>query len=96
MAQGLAGVTYQQKLGSYADKTTRVAALVFEPCAGFQALAQDAAPTEQAYARYLAGQALVADAALLPEAQRPLALAAQPPAPSPWRSPLKTPARPPP
>jgi len=27
MAQGLAGVTYQQKLGSYADKTTRVAAL---------------------------------------------------------------------
>jgi len=27
MAQGLAGVTYQAKLGSYADKTTRVAAL---------------------------------------------------------------------
>ena len=27
MAQGLASVTYQQKLGSYADKTTRVAAL---------------------------------------------------------------------
>ncbi|PZO08027.1 MAG: glycine--tRNA ligase subunit beta [Lysobacteraceae bacterium] len=27
MAQGLAGVTYQLKLGSYADKTTRVAAL---------------------------------------------------------------------
>jgi len=27
MAQGLAGVTYQHKLGSYADKTTRVAAL---------------------------------------------------------------------
>jgi glycyl-tRNA synthetase beta chain len=27
MAQGLATVTYQQKLGSYADKTTRVAAL---------------------------------------------------------------------
>jgi glycyl-tRNA synthetase beta chain len=27
MAEGLAGVTYQQKLGSYADKTARVAAL---------------------------------------------------------------------
>ena len=62
---------------------TRVAALVFEPCAGFQALAVDAAPAEQAYARYLAGQALAADAALLPEAQRPLALAeAQPQAQS--------------
>jgi len=64
---------------------TRVAALVFEPCAGFQALAVDAAPAEQAYARYLAGQALAADAALLPEAQRPLALAqaeAPPPAQS--------------
>lgn len=62
---------------------TRVAALVFEPCAGFQTLAVDAAPTEQAYARYLAGQTLAADAALLPEAQRPLAqAAAQPPAQS--------------
>ncbi|MDZ4239147.1 MAG: hypothetical protein U1A81_13450 [Hydrogenophaga sp.] len=62
---------------------TRVAALVFEPCAGFQALAPDAAPAEQAYARYLAGQALAADTALLPEAQRPLALAeAQPQAQS--------------
>jgi hypothetical protein len=58
---------------------TRVAALVFEPCAGFQALAVDAAPAEQAYARYLAGQALAADAALLPEAQRPLAQAEAPP-----------------
>ena len=41
---------------------TRVAALVFEPCAGFEALAADAAPAEQAYARYLAGQAQAADA----------------------------------
>lgn len=55
---------------------TRVASLVFEPCAGFEALAADAAPAEQAYARYLAGQALAADAALLPEAHRPLAGAA--------------------
>lgn len=49
---------------------TRVAALVFEPCTGFEALAPDAAPAEQAYARYLAGAAQPADAALLPEAQR--------------------------
>jgi hypothetical protein len=55
---------------------TRVAALVFEPCAGFQALALDAAPAEHAYARYLAGQAQAADAPLLPETQRPLAQAA--------------------
>ncbi len=51
---------------------TRVAALVFEPCAGYEALAADAAPAEQAYARYLAGQATAADAALLPPAHRGL------------------------
>lgn len=51
---------------------TRVAALVFEPCTGFDALAPDAAPAEQAYARYLAGAAQPADAALLPEAHRSL------------------------
>ncbi|MBU7572754.1 MAG: hypothetical protein KAF64_05330 [Hydrogenophaga sp.] len=51
---------------------TRVAALVFEPCTGFEALAPDAAPAEQAYARYLAGNAQPADATLLPEAQRAL------------------------
>lgn len=49
---------------------TRVASLVFEPCTGFEALAQDAAAAEQAYARYLAGTAATADAALLPEAHR--------------------------
>jgi hypothetical protein len=52
---------------------TRVAALDFEPCAGYEALAADAAAAEQAYARYLAGTALPADAALLPEAHRGLA-----------------------
>lgn len=52
---------------------TRVASLVFEPCSGFDALAADAAPAEQAYARYLSGQARPADAALLPPAHRPLA-----------------------
>ncbi|WP_137921585.1 hypothetical protein [Hydrogenophaga sp. 2FB] len=51
---------------------TRVASLVFEPCTGFDALAQDAAPAEQAYARYLAGTATPADAALLPAAHRAL------------------------
>ena len=45
---------------------TRVAALVFEPCAGFDAVAGDAAPAEKAYARYLAGQAGAEDAKLLP------------------------------
>lgn len=52
---------------------TRVAALDFEPCTGFDALAADAAPAEQAYARYLAGAAQAVDAALLPEAHRDLA-----------------------
>ncbi|PZO18114.1 MAG: hypothetical protein DCF26_08430 [Burkholderiales bacterium] len=51
---------------------TRVASLVVESCAGFDALAQDAAPAEQAYARYLAGTAHAADAALLPEVHRSL------------------------
>ena len=49
---------------------TRVASLVVEACAGFDALAADATPADLAYARYLAGQAGPADAALLPEAQR--------------------------
>ncbi len=51
----------------------RVAALVVEPCAGFDALAADAAPAEQAYARYLAGRSTATDAALLPEVHRSLA-----------------------
>lgn len=51
----------------------RVAALDLEPCRGFDALAADAAPAEQAYARYLAGRSAAADAALLPEVHRPFA-----------------------
>jgi hypothetical protein len=51
----------------------RVASLEVEPCKGFEALAADAAPAEQAYARYLAGRSMAADAALLPEQHRPLA-----------------------
>jgi len=58
----------------------QVASLVFEDCAGFNALAQDASAADHAYARYLAGSATPADAALLPEAQRPVAAAASDPA----------------
>ena len=54
----------------------RVAALVFEPCAGFEALRSDAAAPERAYAEYLAGRATAADVGLLPAAQRPVAGAA--------------------
>jgi outer membrane murein-binding lipoprotein Lpp len=49
---------------------TRVASLVVEPCAGFEALREDAAPPERAYANFLAGKATPQEAALLPEAQR--------------------------
>jgi hypothetical protein len=48
----------------------RVASLVFEPCIGFENLAQDAAPAERAYAAYLAGKMAAGDAALLPEQHR--------------------------
>ncbi len=58
----------------------RVASLVLEPCSGYAALAADAEPAERAYAAFLGGAVLGADAALLPEAQRPLAVAAATPA----------------
>lgn len=52
----------------------QVASLVVEPCAAFEALRQDAAPPERAYADHLAGRALAApDVALLPAAQRAVA-----------------------
>jgi len=54
----------------------RVASLVFEPCAGFDALRQDAPAAEKAYADYLAGQLTLQDMALLPPAQRTVAQAA--------------------
>ena len=47
---------------------SHVASLVFEPCAGFEGLRQDAAPAEIAYADYLAGKP--AHIALLPDPQR--------------------------
>jgi len=48
----------------------RVAALVFDDCPAFAALAQDAGAAERAYAAYLAGRATPQDATLLPEAHR--------------------------
>ena len=49
---------------------TRVASLVFEPCAGFEKLRQDAAAPQRAYADYLRGQLQPQSIALLPESQR--------------------------
>ena len=52
----------------------QTASLMFEPCAGFEALRRDAAAPEVAYADHLAGKKLPADAiALLPAAQRGVA-----------------------
>ena len=53
---------------------SHVASLVFEPCAGFEKLRQDAPPAERAYADYLAARLAPADAALLPPQQRAGAL----------------------
>ena len=52
---------------------TRVASLVFEPCAGFENLRVDATAEQVAYANYLRGQARPQDMALLPASQRALA-----------------------
>ena len=49
---------------------SRVASLVFEPCAGFEPLRADATPSQRAYADYLRGQAQAETIALLPPAQR--------------------------
>jgi len=49
---------------------SRVASLVFEPCAGFAPLREDAQESQRAYADYLSGQISPARIALLPEAQR--------------------------
>ena len=48
----------------------RVASLVFEPCAGFEALRDEAGAPERAYANHLAGRATPQDTALLPPAQQ--------------------------
>lgn len=49
---------------------TRVASLVLEPCAGFEALRPDAAEAQRAYADYLLGQVSPQGIALLPAPQR--------------------------
>ena len=53
----------------------RVASLEPGTCSAFDALREDAAPAEQAYARYLAAQLAPQDAALLPPAQQAVAAA---------------------
>lgn len=54
----------------------QVASLVVAPCTAFEALRQDAAAPERAYADYLTGKPLsAADVALLPAAQRAAATA---------------------
>ena len=52
----------------------RVASLEFEPCSGFEALANDAAAPELAYSRYLVGAIAASDVALLPRAHQSLAV----------------------
>lgn len=49
---------------------TRVASLVFEPCAGFEILRRDASEAQRAYADYLRGQLSQQSIALLPAPQR--------------------------
>ena len=48
----------------------RVASLVFQSCAGFESLRQDALAPQRAYANYLQGLAQPQDIALLPAQQR--------------------------
>ena len=49
---------------------SRVASLVFEPCAGVEPLRTDATESQRAYADYLLGQVQAETIALLPQAQR--------------------------
>ena len=51
---------------------TQVASLVMAPCAGFAAVAQDAAPADQAYASFIAGRWDMLQAAQLPVHYRAL------------------------
>lgn len=60
----------------------QVASLVVAPCERFEVLRVDAADAEKAYADYLAGQLQPVQAALLPSAQRNVAVAAQGAAPA--------------
>ncbi|MEO6972034.1 MAG: hypothetical protein ABI135_01235 [Rhodoferax sp.] len=51
----------------------RVASLVFEPCAGFEKLREDAPAAERAYADYLSARVRSQDVALLPAPQQAVA-----------------------
>jgi hypothetical protein len=53
----------------------RVASLVFEPCAGFEAVRADAPPAERAYAGFLTGRVSAESLPLLPAQHRPAAAA---------------------
>ncbi|RFP20289.1 hypothetical protein D0T25_15440 [Duganella sp. BJB488] len=53
----------------------RVASLVFEDCADYDKLSQDASPADRAYAAYLSGRATAADAPRLPAQHQPVASA---------------------
>lgn len=52
----------------------QVASVVAGPCEAFEALRQDAAPPELAYADYLRGHVAASQVGLLPEAQRKVAV----------------------
>jgi hypothetical protein len=56
---------------------TQVASLVLAPCTGFEALAQDAAAAEQAYANLIAGRWATLQAAQLPAHYRALVTQSQ-------------------
>lgn len=56
----------------------RVASLDFDDCPAYQPLSRDAAPAEQAYARYLSGQAQPADWPLLPVTAREVSASTTP------------------
>lgn len=57
---------------------TRVASLEFDPCTGFQAIAEDVGPAERSYAAYIAGRWQGLDPALLPAHHRTLLTKATP------------------
>ncbi len=56
---------------------TQVASLVMSPCAAYHALAQDAAPAEQAYASFIAGRWDTLQVTQLPDQYRALVTQAQ-------------------
>ena len=70
---GRADVLARVELTRCAAQLASLAAPQPWACPAFDAIAQDASPAEQAYARYLAGTTTLADVPLLSQAQQPLA-----------------------